>query len=199
MNFKLKRIRFDNPEHYKIFSDIYDNCFVSNNGNSFNLLKNDNYFDKDAFFADIYRGLTTTDQGYVGYINNKPYGVLLFQLGINNHIYLHAATTRDADNMSFFTNVRIIRNAIKYLFRKKGVNKVKARIPIFNKQAEFVLRYVGFAKEGLEKNESSYGGKPVHILLLAITKEDFENNPKSIKQIRKEIKKYIPKKGIKNG
>lgn len=67
-----------------------------------------------------------------------------------------------------------------------GIRKVKATIPITNRPAEKVCRWVGMKKEGMLRAEYLKDGEPIGVVLLGLLKSEWEgrNRVSRIKRVK---------------
>jgi len=120
---------------------------------------------------------------FIGYLNNKPYGVIYVELSMRKIATIHACCGKERN---FFTNIKVMRAFIKYLFETVKVNKIKIDVLVYDTNAEFVARCVGFRKEGVLREEVMKNGKAQNMILLSLTKSDYLNNKHILK--RKDFK-----------
>lgn len=80
-----------------------------------------------------------------------------------------------------------LKEFIPFCFNTLKYRKLRAMIPIYNRPAERMLRFYGFKKAGLHHEETLKNGKPITIVELSLTKNQFrglQNDQQQQKQNR---------------
>lgn len=73
-----------------------------------------------------------------------------------------------AEKRHFFVAKKALLMFVRHCFNELRIPKIKASIPVFNKNAEAIARAAGFRKEGIAKNERAFHGKRRDMLQLAL-------------------------------
>jgi RimJ/RimL family protein N-acetyltransferase len=98
--------------------------------------------------------------------DGEPVGYIGCLIDIYNIAYLEGASLKKYQN--FFIARKATYQYCRYLFETKQVHKIRARVPLFNQQAEIVARAVGFKKEGLSRSELRFNGKYRDVIELGL-------------------------------
>ena len=169
---QIKVLDFNNREHFEFI-----NYLINYNAKEF---LNDDITGQMM----IDKFANSKEPIFIVYVNNKPYGIAYVETASCKNCILHACCGKERN---FFTNIKIGKAFIKYLFDTVKVNKIKLEILVYDTNTEFVARCLGFKKEGVLRAEIYKNGKPQNMILLALTKDDYLKNKHLMS--RKDIKK----------
>lgn len=155
----VRLLKFDNKEHL-----IFLNYLIN--------------YNRMEFLNDCLSGqelLNVLSQAkepiFIVYENNEPYGIIYAEYSLCRIVTLHACSGK---KRNFFTNLRILKYFVKYLFETIGVLKIKVEVLVYDNNAEFVARCLGFRKEAILREEIYKKGKAQNMLLLSLTKSEYE-------------------------
>jgi len=73
-----------------------------------------------------------------------------------------------------FLAIQIFREFIRQVFQYTALRKIEGWMPLNCRGAEAVLRWCGFTKEGLIKEAYTINGEPHPLVLLGLTRRQFE-------------------------
>jgi len=169
---KIKVLDFQNKEHFNFLNYLI-------NYNSIEFL-NDN-LDGQTLINLLSGGDYPV---FIVYVKNQPYGIIYAELSTCKIATLHACCGKERN---YFINVNIMKKFLQYLFETLKLAKVKIEILVYDKNAEFLARSLGFRKEGVLREEVYKKGKAQNMILLALTKKDYFAGKHILK--RKDIKR----------
>lgn len=162
MNVKLVPYDPNNPEQslflYKLWKEASSTLF------------DDRKKDPILLIQEISRSINEeAPQHFVVEINNEMAGFVGAIIDVYDIAYLDGVMKKEY--RSFFPARSVLLAFAKHCFEHLGVAKIKAQIPVFNRNAETVSRSIGFRKEGISKKELIFNGSRVDILELALFPE----------------------------
>jgi len=195
---RIETLDLTKEEHYKEAEKLY----LMNE----KWLKDDYTPDFKTLAGIIQANLEYNGKGVICYVNGELYGILFARIDRFNIADIHALTNQ---SHHFFISQKFLRAFVEYLFEFEGVNKIKAEVIINNSNSEIACRYAGFTKEGLLRNERKINSRFHNVLLLAITRKDYDfqcnkfpnRDRKFYKDIKKELRSNLLEiiRKIKNG
>lgn len=153
-------------------------CLDFNNNEHFAFLNYLINYNKMEFINDNLTGqellnilAQTPEPIFIVYVDNEPYGIIYAEYSLCKIVTLHACT---GSKKNFFVNLKILKYFIKYLFETEKILKIKTEVLVYDNNAEFVARCLGFRKEAILREEIFKNGKPQNMLLLSLTKSEYE-------------------------
>jgi hypothetical protein len=107
-----------------------------------------------------------TPRHFIAVKDGKPMGYIGAIVDIHKNGYIEGAVLKSFQ--SFYNARKMLLGYIQVVFAAGVIEKAKAKVPVFNLNAELVCRSVGFCKEGISKQDAIFNGRRVDVLELAL-------------------------------
>lgn len=164
----------NNPEHAALVCRL---CQASRD-----ILLDDYNNDVILFIQDMQRELSRQDaKGWICKVNGVPAGVLWVSVDSRQIGELFGGCLPEFRQGLAKNVARFSIDFVDWCFNQQqglGLRKLRAETPVYNHQAEKLLKHLGFRKEGLLLAETMRNGKPENHVRLRLLREEWENGKK---------------------